>query len=102
MNLAFLGSVNGVARRAMTTLAPYLKVIESRPPDGRRLELYNLRADAAEHSDLAGSDVALAASLLNRFDGLIASSANRAVAGTKADIDDEMRKRLRALGYLGR
>jgi hypothetical protein len=100
VNLAFLGTVNGRPRRSITTLAPHLKLIESQGNGGTRVELYNLRADAAEQDDLASSNKVVAEGLVARLDGIMASAAGRVVAGTTAEMDNEMRAHLRSLGYL--
>ena len=69
-----------------------------REPESGRLELYDLRADPGELTNLAAADPARAAELAARLDALLASLSVPAVA-PQAPLDDTTRSRLEALGY---
>jgi arylsulfatase A-like enzyme len=63
----------------------------------RRIELYDVTSDPAETTDLSPANKDLAEELLRHLDG--ASFEEIAAPGTE-DLDKELEKRLRGLGYL--
>ena len=66
-----------------------------------RRELFDLRADAGEQSDLAGSDPARADTLSRALEEMLARIGQADVAAAPAAIDPETAERLEALGYVG-
>lgn len=71
-------------------------------PDGagERLELYDLDADPLERTDLSATDPERASALRAELTAVTTHLAARA-AGEDVELDEAMRARLRALGYLG-
>jgi len=67
--------------------------------DSGRAQLYDLQADPGEHDDLAAGDPELLARMLNDLtDRLAEAEAAGAAPGT--DLDEDLLRRLRALGYI--
>lgn len=74
------------------------KLIES---SRGKIELYDLDADPGERVDLAASQSERSAALRERLAGLLAAHPPLYDAAARAEISDETRRALRALGYLG-
>jgi arylsulfatase A-like enzyme len=90
-------SLKGPRARAVRT-ARY-KLIE--PPEGNRTELYDLVQDPGEKRNLAESDKTLSEQLASRLSAHVAALAEMGpprAATTK--VGEDMRDRLRALGYV--
>lgn len=93
-------SPNMFGRRQTSLRTPTHKLIEIEGKE-RRAELFDLRADPGEQRNLAGSaqGQALAARLGAEIREFARAVAGRSLA-SQADIDEDQRERLRALGYL--
>jgi arylsulfatase A-like enzyme len=67
--------------------------------DTRRLELYNLREDPDEKTDLSGIRPSLVHGLRKVLDGWIKTNRGGLEKGDRISLSPEERKRLRSLGY---
>jgi len=69
--------------------------------DAPRPELYDVRRDAAEQTDLSRSDPDIARKMKGELDRLMARTSEGAPTPQSADLDKETMERLSALGYVG-
>ncbi len=76
------------------------KLIEMSKGEESRRELYDLKTDFHEHDDLMSKDPALAKALEGRLTEVRDWAAKHQASASEAQIDDEMSKRLKALGYM--
>jgi arylsulfatase A-like enzyme len=91
------GDGNEVRRHAAGLIHDRLKVLV--PPDGRGPEAYDLRDDRGEQRPNPPAIAQDAAALRARLGQREAALATRAGTAESAPIDQQMRDRLRALGY---
>jgi arylsulfatase A-like enzyme/Flp pilus assembly protein TadD len=81
----------------LAVIADGWKYIETTRP-----ELYDLRNDPKEASDLAAKETGRAAVLAKGLKSTLSAAVQRAAAGESAGLDEEARQRLESLGYLSR
>jgi arylsulfatase A-like enzyme len=77
------------------------KLVRSPRPDGDVLELFDLTTDPGETRDVSALHPELVAALSAELDAWIESSEARAGTAGDREIDDALRERMEALGYLG-
>ncbi len=99
-SFAYLGLQNRVVR-SVTRNGWKLILDDSRTPRGKPVQLYRVASDPGETAELAGQrpfERELLSQLMRRWELDLACGAR--AAGEQAEIPDELRRQLEALGYL--
>lgn len=100
VNVAYLGDIQRVPQKSITTVAPHAKLISKELGDATRYEFYDLRADPAERHDLAQERPRVVASFAERLDEMEAAAGSRVANQENVKISKDLEQQLKAIGYL--